>query len=398
MDGFTSVHDPLYVRVLVLDDAATRLAVAVLDQTSIHDDQLARARDNLRDVAEVDPANALIIASHTFSAPHIRPSSAVPEAERAKNSALAAAFDDALTEATTNAVRGLRTARIGFATGRCRANVQRDVPTPHGWWLGADDSGPVDDTVGVLRIDGTDGRPVALLVNYAVQSSIMNGSRTESGERHITADLAGAAVRNLEQRYADSGTVAFFLVGAAGDQAPFMTAVRATTAPDGTFVHTDLGEQGYFLMELLGDRLACEVARVSDQTLTQPLAVPLKVTAADVEVSAQIPPASLESLHPSRSYDFHPAGTSHAPVLLARIGDTAFVGVQAELTVRTSLALKAVSPFAATCVVTMVNGAAKYMADATAYERITYAAMNSHYGEGAAETAGRFIHRLLRDL
>lgn len=34
----------------------------------------------------------------------------------------------------------------------------------------------------------------------------------------------------------------------------------------------------------------------------------------------------------------------------------------------------------------MVDGAAKYMADARDYDRITYGAMNSRYAKGAAET------------
>ena len=49
-------------------------------------------------------------------------------------------------------------------------------------------------------------------------------------------------------------------------------------------------------------------------------------------------------------------------------------------------------------VVTMVNGAAKYLADAGSYDRITYAAMNSPYAAGAAEQVAARIVETLRGL
>jgi hypothetical protein len=106
----------------------------------------------------------------------------------------------------------------------------------------------------------------------------------------------------------------------------------------------------------------------------------------------------LHALHPTTRYDFTPDGFSEAPVVVARIGDTVLAGLQAELNAGTGLALKAASPFPATCVVTMANGAAKYMADAGSYDRITYEAMNSRYGKGAAETVAARLAEMLRSL
>lgn len=83
---------------------------------------------------------------------------------------------------------------------------------------------------------------------------------------------------------------------------------------------------------------------------------------------------------------------------MARIGDTVLACLQAELNAGTGLDLKVASPFPATCVVTMVNGAAKYMADAGSYDRITYEAMNSRYAKGAAETVTARLADLLREL
>jgi neutral ceramidase len=43
----------------------------------------------------------------------------------------------------------------------------------------------------------------------------------------------------------------------------------------------------------------------------------------------------------------------------------------------------------------MVNGAAKYMPDAAAYDKITYEAMNSSYARGSAEALSDAILRAL---
>jgi hypothetical protein len=72
--------------------------------------------------------------------------------------------------------------------------------------------------------------------------------------------------------------------------------------------------------------------------------------------------------------------------------------VQAKLNARTGLDIRAASPFPATCVVTMTNGSAKYMADAMSYDRITYEAMNSRYARGAAAKVAERISELLRSL
>jgi neutral ceramidase len=45
----------------------------------------------------------------------------------------------------------------------------------------------------------------------------------------------------------------------------------------------------------------------------------------------------------------------------------------------------------------MVNGAAKYMPDASAYDKITYEAMNSSYARGSAETLAAAILKALKN-
>ena len=97
-------------------------------------------------------------------------------------------------------------------------------------------------------------------------------------------------------------------------------------------------------------------------------------------------------------YEFLDDGQLTAPVVIARIGKAALVGVQVELSCSTGLALKQLSPFPLTMVATLVNGGAKYMVDQSGYDRITYGAMNSQYARGAAEVLTSHVGDLLERL
>lgn len=382
-EGFHTVHDPLSARVLVLDDGTTRVALAVVDQTSIFDDQLARLLGLLHESTGAAIEHCLAVASHTFSAPHIFPPGRLTGADGARNALISQAVDDAVLHAAGDAVAGLRPARLGVGEGVCRVNVNRDVPSAHGWWLGADDGGPSDHAVSVLRIDDERGHPLALVLNYAVQSSVMQSPAAHTAQREISADLAGAACREIENRYGDDGVVALFLPGAAGDQAPYLT----TSDPAGARV----------LLAALGSRLAQEAHRAAESIATTDLTRPLSVVSEHIEVDAQTPPPGLAALRPTRAYPYRADGRTHAAVTLLRIGDLAIAGLQAELGVRTGLALKAASTAPVTWVATMVNGGAKYMADQDSYDRCTYEAMNSRYARGTAEIVAARLGDLLSD-
>ena len=91
-----------------------------------------------------------------------------------------------------------------------------------------------------------------------------------------------------------------------------------------------------------------------------------------------------------------------AVLVLLRCGLTSFqqaytwVGgapLDDELMFRAAQAITAGYPLAR--VVTLFDGGAKYMADADSYDRITYEAMNSPFGKGAAERLTEAARALL---
>ncbi len=381
VDGFVGVHDLLYARVILLGNDVRRIALVTIDLTSLSQDLIARVQATVQQATQAKAADVVVSASHTFSTPHVQGPGATA-AEQARKSRLVQAIEQAVAQASAQAAHSLQPATLGFASGVSDVNVNRDVPTANGWWLGANEDGPSDKAVGVVRLDGPDHQPIALVVNYAVQSSVMEASAVPTGGPQISADLAGAAMGHVERQYGNK-PVALWLVGAAADQAPRMTALGGH-------------QNGAPLLRLLGERLGGEVVRVAEGIHTAAAtSETLSVTQGSVTVTAQASSPQASPKKPSRDYRFQASGPVAVPYWIVRLGDIGVVGVQAELSSQTGVQIKQRSALRGTLVATMVNGAAKYMPDASAYERITYEAMSSPYAKGSVHT---LVEAIVRDV
>ncbi|WP_107091543.1 hypothetical protein [Streptomyces sp. MMG1533] len=388
LDNFTTVHDDLYVRILLLESGSRRVALTVLDLTSISAEAISAIRAVITKAAGVATADIVVTVTHTFSAPHVNSTSTgtgtaqyVEQIKQAASTAVAVA------------VKGLKAARVGYGTGRCDVNVNRDVLTADGWWLGTGEAGTSDKSVGVTRFDDEDGNPIAVLMNYSVQSSVMMESVMASGDLPITADLAGAAVQHVEKQYGGD-TVGFFLVGSCGDQAPAFRSKRYTIDKDKKWSQVDAQDAGWLLLTVQGERLGTEVVRVSEtiKTAGAGASSPLRLVTDTVTVGTT---AGGHPTGPTKTYDFTPTGTADVPIWVLQVGDGVFAGVEPELSTDTALSIKKHSPFPHTAVLSMLEGGSKNMAEARGYARITYEAMDSSYAQGAAETVAAKIGDML---
>lgn len=371
-EGFSRQVSPLYARCAVLGSEAALLS---LELTSLPPDEVDVLKALLAEETGVPKERCWVLVTHTFSAPHLIPDHALKsEREREKKMELRAVIHTASAEAIRGAKAGMADAVLRIGTGECSVNVNRDIVTPDGWWIGNDGDGPTDKRVTVLRLDGKDGKPITALFHYPVQSSVLDGAVLTEGGKMVSSDLAGAACALLEARY--SGMTALFLLGAAGDQAPRRKAV---------------GEEAALGRELADSAtLALESAELTEGGITY-------CTSA-VRVPAKFLPPDIHALRPTHTYDYVSEGERETEIELLRIGSAALMGVKPELNCVTAREIRDGSPFAHTLVMTLVNGGAKYMADAESYERITYEAVNSPFGRGAAELLRDAAVRQLNDL
>lgn len=391
LDGFTHQLDELCARVLVVE-ADERIAWVVVDQTSLPPEPLADVRAAVAQGTDTAPANVLVSVTHTFSAPHLGSVDGLAPEDAGRMRLAHAAVLAAVSDAAYDASRSLRPATVTAGADVCDVNVNRDVELAEGWTLGVNESGFADKLVTAVRIDDEAGAPIALLANYAVQPSVMNESVGADGGRAVTSDLAGAVSRMIER--ARPGAVGFFLIGAAGDQAPALTAVREQVSADGTRRRLDAGDAAVTVAELLGERLGRAALAATSSATSAPSPTALALVSGSLSVAAQRG-RPRERIVPTRAYDYEPAGERALPYVVLVLGPAVVVGVQVELNAVTGQQIRAASPFAHTVVATMVNGGAKYLPEEGSFDRFTYEAQSSGYARGAAEAlAGRLAEEL----
>ena len=398
VEGYTSQHDPISTRVLLLDESGLRIGILVVDTPSISDSFIDSWKAILTRVAGVKPENALVIASHDTSAPHVSlgavggPAGGGPGAgPNAK--AYAQAVDTSVESAATNALATLQPVQLGFGLGVSRINTNRDVLTPKGWALGYDDAGFTDPSLALVRIDALDGKPLAWLMNYAVRPAILENSLDDKTGKAISGDLVGASEHYLES-HAGPGT-AIFLMGAGVDQSPYLMANRFVQDQDGNTSRVDIHEAGFNLVDLLGERLGSEAVRVNQGIKTSAAPAKLRIVRQSVEVKSQTP---RQPNNAAAAPGAQPAEPQKVPFVLIQMGDIAFVGLAPELNANIGVRIKTASPFAHTIVVTMVDGSAKYLPDTTNYDRKTPEALGSRYARGSAEQVATQIVSALKKL
>lgn len=198
----TGSHDPLWVRVLCLDDGETRVLLVNADLCVI----TPELRSRVLELAppDVPRENVILTATHTHNGPggmsrglvfRMVSGRYVPELveQTAKK------FADAMRAACD----ARKPATIGYATAR------QDVLSRNR----RHDGGPIDDQIGVIRVNDADGRIMAVVANLAAHPTMVGDDDRYS----FSADYPGVYYREMESM-TDEGCVALFLNGAEGNQ------------------------------------------------------------------------------------------------------------------------------------------------------------------------------------
>jgi len=253
--GATGVRDPLTARVLVLEAGERRLGLVALDLGK------PPARDWIsalrRGAARTSGLSyVLVAATHTHSGPRMRdeyPPEQAPDWETPMLEKVGRALDEAHRHAVE--------ARVGVGYGSVLIGHNRLRLEPDGTmsWFERNNTmvptSPVDPTVTVLRVDDTEGRPIAVLLNYACHPVVFGSDNLQ-----YSADYPGVT-RQVVERELGEGTVALFLQGGDGDINPYYA------------VHP-LDQDAARMRDWTGERLGREAARVAKaiRTVAEPAA------------------------------------------------------------------------------------------------------------------------------
>ncbi len=224
----TKVRDPLHHRIAVMSDGTTTFVFIASDLCSLSPAYCQRVTGALAADLGLSPQNIWWSITHTHSSPYVGspgvPGVLMPNRFQFRvDATYSELVERRLSEGVRLAMGKLEPARLAIGQGYSEANINRRARDADGQIrLGMNPNGPVDRRIGLLRLDKTDGKPLALLANYAMHATVLGGSSTL-----VSADAPGAVAAHVKQQ---TGAPMLYLNGAAGNLAPLYSGRQETEA------------------------------------------------------------------------------------------------------------------------------------------------------------------------
>jgi len=378
------VHDELHARCLVLDDGTTRVAFVICDTTMISRELVDRARQLISQTTGISPAHVLISATHTHSSPRLIDLGLGEANRRYEDFAV-----QRMADGVRRAINNLAPARLGWGSVQKPEHVfnrrwllkpDHSLINPFGektdraWMYAPKDvalepAGPVDPEVAFLGVQHSDGRPLAVLANYALHyvGGIPSGT--------ISADYFGVFSRRLEELFGatagDPPFVAMMSNGTCGDVANVRVGDASAPRP---------ALPAYGKMRIVGHDVA-EAVAAAFKTIQFQDRPPLAAVESEIALDIRRPDAArlewakktavtgqnLNKLTRPQIYAREALLLAEMPprepvrLQAIRIGDIAIGAIPCEVFVETGLAIKKQSTARHTFVIELANGYHGYL-------------------------------------
>ena len=248
------VHDSLYARTLILEAGASRIAFVSLDLVMYSNVPLAEKLKKQFGLQEV-----------YFCPQHTHSGEAGPKEW----------LDAQITKALKQASSSMFEARISagyrsFPQLSFNRLLLREDGRARESWVGDDHyravnperipHGPVDNSVGVIKLEDTKGNPKVILMNYACHPDVAWNNF------EISADYVGYATKYTEEAF-NNQVYCLFVQGGAGNRAPLFKD-GGRTGPD------DPRPSNYDLIDRMGKLLSIEAVKLAKEIYPNPYDVP----------------------------------------------------------------------------------------------------------------------------
>jgi hypothetical protein len=369
---FVGVHDDVYARAIALDDGRKRVVLVSLEATLVpNPDQVVAA---VAKAVGVPTANVMVTATHTHNVLltffHGGEPSDTQKREMAR-------LQDGAVEAAKQAVASLAPAKISFGRGQAFVNTNNGEEAGHKYWYDA--SGSSDKSLDILRLQTADGKPLALMLNYATHGEVMFRSVTKDGGYEVSGDLPGAVSRILEGQAAGAPVV-LFTSAAEGDQLPLFKSLQ----PDSLLPGTDEGAAGWGILDLQARRLAMSAM----ETISTMPAGDDKATLFAASAPVTCPGQHYNVDHATgKLVGIDDTGPLSIPLSVIRINDLALAGIGGDIASDIGKSIKSASPLPNTTLVTMTAGSVGYILNDANYEHPGHGAFGSPVKPGCAAHA-----------
>ena len=236
----TKFHDPLFATALVVSDGERKAGLVTCDLIGLDAETVGEIREEVNRRTGIPESFLTVACTHTHYG---------PDPYRDKSALDVTAYRSNLiyliAGAVEEAVSDLSPALLGVGWGESDVGINRREKLPDGSIiLGKNPKGAIDRGVGVLRVDASDGNPLACVVNFQAHPVAQTGTVS-----HISADYPGKMREIVEGL---TGATCLFLQGACGN------------------INAAIMEERYEPARTLGTRLGCEVVKVWETITSQP--------------------------------------------------------------------------------------------------------------------------------
>ena len=321
---FEAVESDIFAKALALDDGAGRRAVLVTADVSGFSAPVAAAVcAAITERTRLERRQILLNASHNHAGPLLsvepRPRPKMSDAEAAATVAYTRALAGKIAGAAAEALARLEPARLSWATGVVHFPMNRREPTPNGIILGVNPRGPVDRSVPVLRVEGPDGRPRAIVFGAACHNTTLTANNWR-----IAGDYAGYAQALVETRY--PGAQAMFVQGFGADANPYPRGTLELAREHGA----TLGREVCRVADGKLESIAGELNTVFD-TVELPFAQPSKQELEKRSRGASWETATARALLETVARGEQPARHYTAPVAVWQLGGVTLVAMSGEV-------------------------------------------------------------------
>ena len=381
--GADAIRDDIYATSLVLSDGATAVALVTCDLCTLPIQQVRYVQQRIEERTGIPPEHILVNTSHAHSGPLTTFNEQTPENLRQ----VVIALLDAIADSVVQAAGTLVPCHLSAGKGSVQASINRrarngysDAVTPEF------PDGMVDPILDVMRVDGVDGTPLAVITSYACHPVALRPP-----SHAVSADFVCALRESVEPQI---GAPLILAQGAAGNLVPIGPDMEMEERLELT--GSVLGTEALRVYRALGagvphaHRAAREEAHRTDEsaeplsgatpTLTQPVLAAATETLL-FDVWAKQPPTAARA-RPQDTFPFlEPPlvdGKAECAVQALRIGDIALVGVAGEAFVEIGLTVKERSPFPHTIFLGYTNGCLRYIPTAAAYPAGGYEVHRAH--------------------
>lgn len=194
------VLDPVYAHILYLDDGRNATVLIVMDIIGIMNPDVNRLRSL---ITAKYPHHIQVIATHNHQGPdtigYWGPGLLFP-VDRGVDKDWFNKTLQSIALSVNEVIRTAQPARLAFGDAQVDPQWSTNLWFEHG-------KGPKDDQMGVLRVETTDGKALATVINWACHAeSLMENKK-------ISADFPGRFYKHCA---AKGGGVGFFLANASG--------------------------------------------------------------------------------------------------------------------------------------------------------------------------------------